>query len=215
MKGKLLAVVGSQWTLTYELADGADWDYTLPDTLDDVQMTDIMEHLKNDVNRVPIDATDTYTFGKQMGRMSRLALIADALHHDEIRNNALKQLKTAFEPWLSNTNSDTLVYDSTYGGIVPMNGIQNPSADFGSGYYNDHHFHYGYFIHAAATIARYDVPYYQKHRNTFDSFVSDICNYNDENNSNIKKNIDKATNKKYGENRKVIFPYARHKDFFD
>ncbi len=40
-------------------------------------------------------------------------------------------------------NADPFLYDKTYGGVVPTIGIADPMADFGSGYYSDHHFHYG------------------------------------------------------------------------
>ena len=32
------------------------------------------------------------------------------------------------------------------------NGLDDHDADFGNGWYNDHHFHYGYFIYAAAAV---------------------------------------------------------------
>jgi endo-1,3(4)-beta-glucanase len=39
---------------------------------------------------------------------------------------------------------------------VNNKGYNNVYVDYGNGYYNDHHFHYGYFLAAAATIAKYD-----------------------------------------------------------
>mgnify|MGYP005741226919 CR=1 FL=1 len=33
-------------------------------------------------------------------------------------------------------------------------GLNNAGAAFGQGYYNDHHFHYGYWIYAAAAMAK-------------------------------------------------------------
>lgn len=40
--------------------------------------------------------------------------------------------------------------------IGPVAHVQVLSwVDFGNGYYNDHHFHYGYFLTVAAIIAKY------------------------------------------------------------
>ncbi|KAJ1922016.1 hypothetical protein H4219_000363 [Mycoemilia scoparia] len=47
-----------------------------------------------------------------------------------------------------------LVYDSTWGGIVSKNGMTDSFADFGNGRYNDHHFHYGYFLYSSAVLAK-------------------------------------------------------------
>ena len=51
-----------------------------------------------------------------------------------------------------------MVYDTAWKGVVSSASyVQNDSGvDFGNSYYNDHHFHYGYFIHAAAIIAYLD-----------------------------------------------------------
>ena len=46
-------------------------------------------------------------------------------------------------------NSDTLLYDRSYGGVVTVKGMGDSQADYGSGWYSDHHFHYGYLIYAA------------------------------------------------------------------
>ncbi len=47
-------------------------------------------------------------------------------------------------------------YDKTWGGICSSEGLANPFADFGNGKYNDHHFHYGDLIYAAACLAKED-----------------------------------------------------------
>jgi endo-1,3(4)-beta-glucanase len=53
-----------------------------------------------------------------------------------------------------NENKDYLLYDTTHGGIITKDGLEDFGADFGNGIYNDHHFHYGYHIYAAATIGK-------------------------------------------------------------
>ena len=97
-------------------------------------------------------------------------------------------------PWLQGLNPDALLYDKTYGGVVTTNGLADPLADYGSGWYSDHHFHYGYFAYAAATLARLDVPYWEANRVPMETLIRDICN---------------------PDPTDPDFPFARHKDFFD
>lgn len=72
--------------------------------------------------------------------------------------------------------------------------MNDPNAEFGSGWYSDHHFHYGYFLQAAATLARFDPSFFEANKASFDSFVRDICN---------------------PDSGDADFPFARHKDLFD
>ena len=77
---------------------------------------------------------------------------------------------------------------------MTTNGLADPLADYGSGWYSDHHFHYGYFAYAAATLARLDVPYWEANRVPMETLIRDICN---------------------PDPTDPDFPFARHKDFFD
>ncbi|GAB5365517.1 hypothetical protein AAMO2058_001065100 [Amorphochlora amoebiformis] len=68
----------------------------------------------------------------------------------------------------------------------PRNGIRScpnlgPGAfaaglDFGNGYYNDHHFHYGYHLYAAAVLARFRPKWAKKHREAILLMVRDVAN---------------------------------------
>lgn len=50
------------------------------------------------------------------------------------------------------------------------------SADFGNTYYNDHHFHYGYHILAAATIAHLDPSWLKDNKDYVNTLVRDVAN---------------------------------------
>lgn len=66
--------------------------------------------------------------------MARLALVADELN-DEVSAKILREnIKKVIGPWLNSTNSDNLLYDSTWGGICSKNGLQSPDNDFGQGW---------------------------------------------------------------------------------
>jgi len=178
-KGPLLAVVGSEWQLLYAI-EHVPWDYDLPTDVKHAHLESLKAQLRQDA-AVPISiVVDPYGFGKEIGRMSRLALMASSLQEEEARESTLFELETKLTPWLTGANPDTLVYDSTYGGLVPKNGLADQAADFGAGYYNDHHFHYGYFVHAAAVLARLHPRFHALHKSAFDSIVRDICSVPDE-----------------------------------
>jgi len=97
------------------------------------------------------------------------------------------------EPWFAATNSDHLRYDGSWGGIVSQHGIEDAGADYGNGWYNDHHFHYGYFIYAAAVIGKGNPQWLQSHMAQLMPMVRDIAN----------------------PVRDSRFPQARNKDWFD
>lgn len=194
MKGKMTPVIGSIWTLQYTLFNPG-WNYDLEGRVIPTNNLNIIgQALQFDVLSVPPYASDPYTFGKQCARLASLALIADNLGIADARQRAIAKLENTMTPWLVQSNSDTLVYDTTYGGIIPTSGVLDKQTDYGSGWYNDHHFHYGYFIYTSSILSHLDSNFYQSHKLLFDSLVKDICNSD-------KKNKD--------------YPYVRHKDFFD
>jgi endo-1,3(4)-beta-glucanase len=43
--------------------------------------------------------------------------------------------------------------------------------DFGNGYYNDHHFHYGYFLTVAAVIAKFNGTWLNQHKDYINWFA--------------------------------------------
>ena len=193
IKGKMIPIVGKLWNLRYEMKS-ASWNYFVEEDLTIAQLNDIAGALQADVDTALPDATDPYNFGKQIGRLARLAFIADYLGILDSTTRAVTSLKTALTPWLTSNNPDALLYDDTYGGIVSRNGLENSGADYGNGYYNDHHFQYGYFIYAFAALIRYDPSYSGLYRTSMDAIMRDVCSMQ----------IDG-----------IEFPNARHKDFFD
>jgi endo-1,3(4)-beta-glucanase len=193
IKGILKGVVGDCWKLTYNLPT-IGWNYVLTDKFTNDQLDEIALSLFTEVKTILPTGTDPYLFGKQMGRMARLALIADNLGIADARQQAIYSLETSIIPWLQSMNHDILHYDRTYGGIVPSYGLADKLQDFGSGWYSDHHFHFGYFAHIVAVLAKLDMPFYEANKPALDAFIRDICN---------------------SDSTDSDFPFVRHKDFFD
>lgn len=77
--------------------------------------------------------------------------------------------------WLSGAALSPLLYDDSWGGVVSCGCYFDPSGarcmnrvsgadcpclydlgqNFGHGFFQDHHFHFGYFLYAAAVVARF------------------------------------------------------------
>jgi endo-1,3(4)-beta-glucanase len=94
---------------------------------------------------------------------------------------ALNQLRDSVTVWVRTNPKTPFVYDNAWGGLVNCgclydNGectnvfpncpaFTDQGLNFGNGFYNDHHFHYGYHVYAAAALAHFDsdwaVEYYE------------------------------------------------------
>eukprot|EP00475_Leptophrys_vorax_P028697 TRINITY_DN4172_c0_g1_i5.p1 TRINITY_DN4172_c0_g1~~TRINITY_DN4172_c0_g1_i5.p1 ORF type:complete len:809 (-),score=3.29 TRINITY_DN4172_c0_g1_i5:188-2614(-) len=123
----------------------------------------------------PILDTSTYTFGKVAARAARLALIAEQLGEAEAQDRAVGVVRDALSAWFNGSVAgNALLYDPSWGGVVSANGAADSGADFGMGCYNDHHFHFGYWLYAAAVVARNDQAWAVAHRHHLLNLVSDI-----------------------------------------
>ncbi len=97
---------------------------------------------------------DTYWTGKALGRAAALVEIAQQLGRADLRDRLLLALRNRLEDWLTADpgETDALFHlEPTWGTVIGY------PASFGADReLNDHHFHYGYFLQAAATVARFD-----------------------------------------------------------
>ncbi|WP_435362163.1 glycosyl hydrolase [Haloarchaeobius sp. DFWS5] len=99
----------------------------------------------------------TYWTGKNYERLLQLRPIAEQVGDTTAADAFLGAMQDELETWLdatvsgSSTSEDVFYYDDTWGTLIGYND------SFGSGpELNDHHFHYGYYVKAAAEIARTD-----------------------------------------------------------
>ncbi len=103
---------------------------------------------------MPAVATDTYYTGKSLNRLGQLVRIADQVGHTDARNRFLELLEGRLQEWLTAEAGETqalFAYEEQWGTLIGY------PASFGSdSQLNDHHFHYGYFVLAAAIVAQYD-----------------------------------------------------------
>jgi endoglucanase Acf2 len=101
---------------------------------------------------------DTYWFGKRLGKLATLAPIADAVGNAAAATQFRNEMKAGLEKWLKASNSsgaiksaDILYYNANWGTLIGYQSSYGSDVEL-----NDHHFHYGYFLKAAAEIGRVD-----------------------------------------------------------
>lgn len=172
--GPLKATVGSTWQFTYPLNDIA-WD--APREVPKDRLDVLLTALDDDKEFVPdASVTDPYTAGKELAKLARLVQIAEVLQEQDTADELRDRLQPLVASWLDGTNENPLTYDTTWGGLVTTAGIEDANADSGNGYYNDHHFQYGYFIYAAAVAAKGDKAWSNEYGRKALWLVRDIAN---------------------------------------
>jgi endoglucanase Acf2 len=120
---------------------------------------------------------DTYWNGKGLGRAARIAEIADQLNLTAVRDSALNAIRSRLTDWFIATagkTSHVFYYDRNWGTLIGY------PASYGSDQeLNDHHFHYGYFIAAAATLAKFDPTWASaaQYGGMVDLLIRDANNY--------------------------------------
>jgi endo-1,3(4)-beta-glucanase len=172
MKGRMTGIIGNTWNLQEILAT-ISW--RSPRGIKPAMRADILAALNQDKFK-RAGSYATYWNGKELAAMGRLALIADELGETETAAFIRNRLKIDMDTWLLATNWNKLVYDSTWGGICSQSSMQNVYADFGLGWYNDHHFHYGYFVYAAAALGKGDYNWLMSRRKQIVDIVRDFAN---------------------------------------
>lgn len=104
---------------------------------------------------------DTYGEGKWLGKQATLLPIAEQYHLSTVAATLQDQLRQRLETWFTATDSagklkqaGLFYYNAPWGTLIGY------PASFGTDTeLNDHHFHYGYFIRAAAEIAMRDAEW--------------------------------------------------------
>ena len=115
-----------------------------------------------------------------MAKYAEICLVAnDILQNPTLTAQGIAKLEAAFAAFANNQQQPPLAYDTTWKGLVSTAGLSpaNSLADFGNSYYNDHHFHYGYFVYAAAVLGHIQ-PSWLTPRNVdyINSLVRDVAN---------------------------------------
>lgn len=173
IRGTMTGIVGTTWTMQETLTT-IQWD--APRSIDADKLTAVQTALDEEESFNPDLPNDPYFGGKQLAKSGRLACIAEVLGDTTARNTQVANIKTNLNAWLNETNTNKLKTETTWKGVCATNGITDSGADFGAGYYNDHHFHWGYLIYASAVVARFDSGWLSTYQSKVNALVRDIMN---------------------------------------
>ncbi len=103
---------------------------------------------------------DTYWEGKFLGNLATLSGIAEAAGETGLQRTFVDEIKRRLEHWFTarpGEDQPVFYYDAVWNSLIGS----KPSYGSDSSL-NDHHFHYGYFIRAAAEVARLDRAWAEK-----------------------------------------------------
>jgi endo-1,3(4)-beta-glucanase len=142
--------------------------------LSETQRQTLKDTLKSEAKSVMFTKNDSYFSGKEFYKVANLLQLAQQLGLAEEASELRAGLRTGLEKWLEagasgETDGTYFYYDKTAKGIVGV-----PSA-FGSEDFNDHHFHYGYFLYASAILAQYDQSFLGKNQPVLSAIAADIA----------------------------------------
>ncbi|KAG6883475.1 hypothetical protein C0993_005963 [Termitomyces sp. T159_Od127] len=174
-KGYMYPALGNVWDLVYDLTT-ITWN--APRTPDASCLQDLVAGLEYEIANLPAVTMpgDFYFFGGRFAAISRLALIAEHVNRNDLVQPVIDWLKGSIDYLFNSASTAVPAYETGWGGIINRAGSNNAWVDFGNGYYNDHHFHYGYLLSAAAVIAKHDGPWLNTFRQTMEWFLRDIVN---------------------------------------
>jgi endoglucanase Acf2 len=114
----------------------------------------------------------TYWVGKGLGATAQLMSVAEAEGNSKLSDELLERLKDRLESWFEGRGSTYFVQDSRLGTFVGV-----PQEYNSINAMNDHHFHYGYWVMAAAYVALKDPEWasQQKWGGMVGKIISDIA----------------------------------------
>ncbi|KAH9819428.1 family 81 glycoside hydrolase [Melampsora americana] len=144
--------------------------------------------------------TSWYFSGKKLAKQALQCLaVSEILKDSNLTSHCVNQTQHSFLQFvdpMAVRGTDPLVYEQTWKGIISSTFLKTGDqyADFGNGVYNDHHFHFGYFIHAAAILVKLDPSFRHKVSFFVESLIRDVNNPAPEQDG--------------------YFPFSRHFDWF-
>jgi endoglucanase Acf2 len=127
-------------------------------------LTSFINNVANEPNHFSVSqsggGTNTYDIGKDLARVAHLLPIAkvagDTTALNSMQTSLQNELQTWFNGAANNQSTNVFYYNNNWGTLIGY-----PAA-FGSDIaLNDHHFHYGYFIHSSAILGLFNPTWIQ------------------------------------------------------
>ena len=128
-----------------------------------------------DADEESIGTWGSYNQGKMFNKFIPIVHIADQLGEIAIRDRNLDKIKSRLEDWLTTDASETsylFYYNDEWDYLAGY-----PSEHYQASLLNDRHFHWGYFIQAAACVAQYDSDWVDEYGEMINLLIKDAANW--------------------------------------
>lgn len=151
---------------------------------------------------------DTYWVGKNLNTLSDAIWLADQFKDNDMKtmtNDMVEGVEDYLEFWFDPHRAyidgqhvdDYFYYDKEYGTLIGY-----PTSYDSDKQVNDHHFHYGYWIKAAAAVAMKDPQWAKEWGGMVYEMIGDIANANRDGSS-------------YNKNSETRYPFLRNFDIYE
>ncbi|KAL1875833.1 endo-1,3-beta glucanase [Diaporthe australafricana] len=187
-KGKATAVIADAWTMV-ELRlpismSFLPWSNTegTKTRVSDAAKARILQVAQSELSQdisAQTNLNSMYYSGKALAKFAQiLSVVYDLVGESELAAAGLQKLEEAMAVFATNRQIYPLVYESAWGGLVSSASYVtgDSGADFGNTFYNDHHFHYGYHVLAAAVIAHLNPAWLPANKDWVNALVRDYAN---------------------------------------
>ncbi|TDH70496.1 hypothetical protein CCR75_009068 [Bremia lactucae] len=165
MQGIVTKTLPAEWRMVEPVDFPVDFYPPRKPEASMVKAFEIKKNLIADINSEwSIALGQSYYFnGKASQKYASLCLMAGdpaivGEDDTELLSFCMKKLEGLVAPFLTNGWTNALDYDLIYRGVLSSQGftLHDASVDFGNTMYNDHHYHYGYWIVTVAIINKLD-----------------------------------------------------------
>ncbi len=134
-------------------------------------LTSLLDQVAGESNH--FTGSETYGLGKQFGRIAQLLPLAQTAGDANALANFKSTLEASMTSWFNaggGKTSNLFYYDQNWGTLIGF-----PASYGSSDSLNDHHFHYGYWLHAAALTGLVDPAWLQTWSPNLDLLRRDIA----------------------------------------
>ena len=173
-RGNMKVISGTSFQVTTTYQGILPW---FPDTgsYDRTALYGLVNNaLQEGVGSPPKYSADTYWGGKYMGKLANLLPIAEQMNHSAAASEFKAIIRTALEDWLSFSSGEAgnyFYHDSNWGTYIGYKASYGSDTEL-----NDHHFHYGYWVYAAAQLALRDKSWASIWAPQVEKLISDYAN---------------------------------------
>lgn len=180
-------VLGAGYDTIYgrsDLAVGEEFRFSVPELdavpaldlsgLPEDQRSELLAQVRLDIDSTEFSAPDSYAGGKQLYRAASLYSLARQLDDGDLASGFAERIRGEFELWFdpagcSDRDAKCFVYDPV------LRGVTGYAPAYGSDEFNDHHFHYGYFLFALGVMASDDPSFVEPFATMADVLAADIA----------------------------------------